>query len=451
MKEKKYLSLPRKIGYGIGDSAWCCISCIVSSFMLLYLTDTAGLNAGIVGTLMMVAKLFDGVSDVIFGALLDKTHTKMGKARPWMFGSMFGAAISIIALFSIPAGLGNSAKYVYFFIFYMMTNTVFYTSGYISYSTLVSLITRSNKEQVEITGYRTIAGNLSYMIMGSVTLGAVAALGGGQDGWRNLAIIYAILGLVINTIAVFAVKELPEDEFADESQTASDTKSDLRTVVPKVLKCKYFYLILGAMMLVYVFATMFQTSAAYYATYVLQDANMLSTLVIVNYGVTMVCAFFVPMFVKKMDVWKVNLLGMGISLAGRIISAGGGVKNSLVIILLGIAVGTIGTAVFQTTCYPMMASTVEYIRRKDKVSASGVVFSCSSMGIKVGSGLGSALCGILLSVGGYVANAAQQSESAINMLNFLFLWLPVIITIGIMILLYFLDVDRQLEKMNQEI
>lgn len=447
MEEKKYLSLPNKIGYGFGDSAWCCISCIISSFMLLYLTDTAGLNAGIVGTLMMVAKLFDGVSDIIFGAILDKTHTKMGKARPWMFGSIFGAALSTVALFCIPSSLGETAKYIYFFIFYMLANTIFYTTGYISYSTLMSLITKNGKEQVEITGYRTIAGNLSYMVMGSVTLGAVAALGGGQNGWRKLAIIYAVLGIIINTIAVFSVKELPE-EFMDEGNVA-EQKNDLKAVIPAVLKCKYFYMILAAMMLVYVFATMFQTSAAYYATYVLQDAGMLSTLVIVNYGVTMICAFFVPMFVKKMDVWKVNLIGMSIALLGRLISAGGGMMTSLGMILAGIAVGTIGTAVFQTTCYPLMASTVEYIRKKNNVSVSGVVFSCSSMGIKIGSGVGSALCGILLSAGGYVANAAQQTASAISMLNFMFIWIPVIVTVVILVLLYFMDVDKALEKMKR--
>lgn len=450
MEERKYLSFWGKIGYGIGDSAWCCISCLISSFMLIYLTDIAGLNAGIVGTLMMVARLFDGVSDVVFGRLLDKTHTKMGKARPWMFWSIIGASVSLVAVFSIPSSLGGTAQYIYFFIFYMLANTVFYTSGYISYSTLMSLVTKNNKEQVQITGYRTIAGNLSYMIMGSVTLGAAATLGGGTNGWRNLAIIYAVLAIVINTISVFSVKELPEEETTEvKNQSASaPRKDDLKTVIPAVLKCKYFYMILGAMMLVYSFATVFQTSAAYYATYVLGNPGLLSTLVIVNYGVTMACAFFVPVVVKKIDVWKVNLIGMGIALAGRLMCAGGGTVGTLGIILMGIAVATVGTDVFQTTSYPLMASTAEYIRRKSNVSVSGVVFSCSSMGIKVGSGLGSAICGILLSAGGYVANAVQQPDSAIKMLNFMFLWFPVLITVALIILLYFLDVDKALVKMK---
>ena len=72
------------------------------------------------------------------------------------------------------------------------------------------------------------------------------------------------------------------------------------------------------------------------------------------------------------------------------------------------------------------------------------------MGIKVGSGIGSALCGILLEMGGYVANAAQQSQSCINMLNFLFLWFPIIVTGISIVILFFMDVDKQVEKLRKE-
>ena len=63
---------------------------LLSAFVMIYLTDTAGLNAGVVGTLMMVSRLFDGFSDIIFGALLDRTNTRMGKARPWMLWGFVG-------------------------------------------------------------------------------------------------------------------------------------------------------------------------------------------------------------------------------------------------------------------------------------------------------------------------------------------------------------------------
>ena len=121
----------------------------IGSFLMLYLTNIVGMNSGIVGTLMLVARLFDGVSDVLFGTLVDRTHSKMGKARPWMFGAQFGVSILLIMLFSIPV-LSASAQYAYFFVVYVALNGIFYTANNIAYASLTSLITRNPNERVQI-------------------------------------------------------------------------------------------------------------------------------------------------------------------------------------------------------------------------------------------------------------------------------------------------------------
>ena len=92
MKEKTYLKWYNKVGYGSGDIAGNVVYAFLTSFVMIYLTDTVGLNSGIVGTLIMVSKLLDGVTDVFFGNMIDKTKSKMGKARPWMFYGFFGCA-----------------------------------------------------------------------------------------------------------------------------------------------------------------------------------------------------------------------------------------------------------------------------------------------------------------------------------------------------------------------
>ena len=103
MKEKTYLKWYNKVGYGSGDIAGNVVYALLSAFVMIFLTDTVGMNAGIVGTLIAVSKLFDGVSDIFFGSLIDKTHTKMGKARPWMFYGYFGCAVCLVAIgFSSP-------------------------------------------------------------------------------------------------------------------------------------------------------------------------------------------------------------------------------------------------------------------------------------------------------------------------------------------------------------
>ena len=103
MEEKKYLKWYNKVGYGTGDLAGNVVYAFLSSFVMLYLTNTVGLNPGVVGTLIMVSKLFDGVSDMFFGTLIDKTKSRLGKARPWMLYAYIGCAVKNTAFSKVYA------------------------------------------------------------------------------------------------------------------------------------------------------------------------------------------------------------------------------------------------------------------------------------------------------------------------------------------------------------
>lgn len=128
MEEKKCLKWYNKIGYGSGDIAGNVVYAFLTSFVMVYLTDTIGLASGIVGTLIAVSKLFDGFTDIFFGSMIDKTHSKMGKARPWMLYGYIGCVITLVACFAVPTGLGRTAQYAWFFIAYTLLNGVFYTA-----------------------------------------------------------------------------------------------------------------------------------------------------------------------------------------------------------------------------------------------------------------------------------------------------------------------------------
>ena len=112
MEEKKYLKWYNKVGYGSGDLAGNVVYAFLSSFVMLYLTNTVGLNPGIIGTLIMVSKLFDGISDMFFGTMIDKTKSKLGKARPWMLYAYIGCAVTLVANFAIPDTLGTTMSII---------------------------------------------------------------------------------------------------------------------------------------------------------------------------------------------------------------------------------------------------------------------------------------------------------------------------------------------------
>ena len=205
MEEKKYLKLYNKVGYGGGDFAANMVYGLISSFVMIYLTNTIGMDAGIIGTLILVSKLLDGVTDILFGSLIDRTHSKFGKARPWMFWSYFGNAIALIALFAIPMNLSSKLQYAYFFIAYTLLNAIFYTANNIAYSALTSLITKNSQERVQMGTFRFIGSTLGNLLVSNFTLVMVEKFGGGNVGWRTTAIIFALIGLVVNTISVLNI------------------------------------------------------------------------------------------------------------------------------------------------------------------------------------------------------------------------------------------------------
>ena len=278
-KEKEYLKWYNKIGYGSGDIAGNVVYALLSAFVMIFLTDTVGMNAGIVGTLIAVSKLFDGVSDIFFGSLIDKTNTKMGKARPWMLYGYFGCAVCLVAIFCIPADISATAQYAWFFIAYTLLNAGFYTANNIAYSALTALVTKNNHERVQMGSIRFMFAFGTSMLIQTITVGLVAYFGGGAAAWRTVAIIYAIVGVISNTLSVLSVKELSPEELAegDEVEPAAaavDEKYSLIDAFKLLIRNKYYLMICASYILMQIYSATLNMGI-YYMTYVLKNANLL--------------------------------------------------------------------------------------------------------------------------------------------------------------------------------
>ena len=275
MEQKKYLKWYNKIGYGSGDIAGNVVYAFLTFFIMIYLTDTIGLNPGIVGTLMAVAKIFDGISDVFFGSLIDKTKTKMGKARPWMFFPYLGCGVCLYAVFAIPTSWGKVAQYAFFFIFYVMLNAVFYTANNIAYSALTALVTKNEDERVQLGSLRFVFAFTTSTIIQAVTVGLVEHFGNTAQAWRIVALIYVVIGIISNTVSVLSLKELPEDESVAKKENAVPAeKYSLRQAIALLIKNKFYLLILGVYLLTQLYSA-FTGVGIYYMTYVLGDADLM--------------------------------------------------------------------------------------------------------------------------------------------------------------------------------
>lgn len=198
----------KKFAFGLGDFGGNFCFSFISSFALIYFTDIAGANVLAISTLLLIAKALDGITDLITGHLIDKTHSKMGKARPWLFWSAFPLAIAMILLFSVPGDLGQQAKSAYIFIFYVLVCAFFYTANNISYNALTALITNNEEDRVSMGSIRFMLTAVAGIIIGTLTTVLVQIFGTGQKGWTAVAALYAVIFLICTMITVFSVKEV---------------------------------------------------------------------------------------------------------------------------------------------------------------------------------------------------------------------------------------------------
>ena len=447
MEEKMYLKWYNKIGYGSGDVAGNVVYAFLTSFVMIYLTDTIGLMPGIVGTLIAASKLFDGVTDIFFGSMIDKTHSRLGKARPWMLYGYIGCAITLVAVFAVPTSFGDTAKYAWFFIAYTLLNGVFYTANNIAYSALTSLVTKNAKERVQMGSYRFIFAFATSLVIQSVTVGFVDKCGGGAAAWRTVAIIYAIIGFVVNTISCLSVKELPEEELNDGAVTDKEEKYGLVQAFKLLVKNKFYMMICGVYILQQLYSAMIG-AGIYYMTWVLKNKNLFGVFSwAVNIPLIIALVFTPTLVGKWKGMYKLNLRGYMLAVAGRALVIVAGYLGSVPLMLLFTAVAALGQGPWQGDMNAVIASCSEYTYLTQGKRVDGTMYSCTSLGVKLGGGLGTAITGWLLEFSHFNSSLAVQPDSCLSMLHTMYLWIPVVICV----IITFIMSQMNVEKANEEL
>ena len=475
MREKTYLKWYNKIGYGSGDIAGNVIYALLSAFVMIFLTDTVGMNAGIIGSLIAASKLLDGVSDIFFGVLIDKTSTKMGKARPWMFYGYFGCAICLVAIFCIPANISAFAQYIWFFVAYTVLNAGFYTANNIAYSALTALITKNNQERVEMGSIRFMFAFGTSMLIQTITVSFVAAFGGGAAAWRTVAIIYAVVGLISNTISVMSVRELSPEELAGNEinpvvydkqikegeleQVAEELKGEAQTGGEKyslgaafklLVQNKYYLMIVVSYLLMQIYSATLNMGI-YFMSYVLKNANLLGVFSWAINIPMIVGLLMTPMLVQKWGgMFRLNKMGYIIGSLGRILVVVAGYMGSVPLMLASTAIAALGMSPLQGNMNALIATCSEYTYLTTGKRVDGTMYSCTSFGTKVGGGIGTAVAGWLLALSGYVGGAKVQSAACMNMLHILYLWMPMVLTILITLILRGLNVEKAVVEQKEK-
>lgn len=150
------LNFLERFAYGLGDYAGNLVYSAISAFLLVYYTDVLGVAAATAGSVMAISKIFDGVSDLVMGRIVDNTKSKWGKARPWIIRMSIPLAVCTVLMFSVPGSLTGAMQIGYMFISYNLVSTVFYTGLNVPYATLQGLITTNQYERGLLGNFRML-------------------------------------------------------------------------------------------------------------------------------------------------------------------------------------------------------------------------------------------------------------------------------------------------------
>lgn len=169
------LSFIEKVGYAFGDGAANIAWRGVATFLLIFYTDVVGLDPAVVGTLFLVARFGDGISDILMGILGDHTKSKYGKFRPWILWTAIPLGIILALLFTIP-DFDTGGKIFYAYVTYILF-TLIYTANNVPYGALMGVMTPNDKERSSLGSYRMAGAFAGGMLVQVSLLYLVATFG----------------------------------------------------------------------------------------------------------------------------------------------------------------------------------------------------------------------------------------------------------------------------------
>lgn len=448
----------RKIGerfsYGCGDFGCNIIYTAMSAFLVYYYTDYAGVSAFAVGLIMMISRIFDGVSDIIMGVIVDRTKSKYGKARSWILRMCIPFAVSGVLLFSVPVSWGQTAKLVYIFITYNLTSTVVYTAINVPYSALNALMTQDPYERSVLSIFRNLLATAGTLIINTVTLPLVEFFGDNATAWTKTFCVLGLLAVIAFLFTFFGTRE----RVISVAQKQSSEKVDVPfgAGIKALFKNKYWILMTVMLALFFMMYSVNGGSTVFYAKDILGDKSLVGTINGIFNVVQIAAMFFIAMLVKKFGKRNVFALGLVLDIIGMLMLNFS--EGAMAVIVASSIVRGIGNACGGATMWAMVSDTIDYGEWKTGYRTEGLVNSACSFGYKIGNGIGSALLGVILEIGGYAGETAVQSASALVSIKVCFVWIPIVVYVCGLVIMKFWKLDQEfdgiiadLQKRAQEV
>ena len=448
----EFIKVPvsEKLAYCFGDPALTLMYTMTSTLLIYFYTNVIGISAGAVGMIMLISRIFDGFSDVAMGTIIDRTHSKYGKARIWILRLAVPYAIAAILLFTMP-DIGNIGKIIYAFVTYNLMNTVVYTAISQPFHALGSLMTRDRRDRDTISNIRMMLSITASMVITAFTLPLInyvsGVIGNEQLSWILVTGAYAIVSVfvLLNTYATCT----------ERVQAAPQTKKEnipFWESFKITFTNRYFLIALGLMITYTAYQVIIGTDLTYYCQYVLGDKNYVMPLSAAEKICTIIGIAMLPKLLPRFGKRNLICFGCAMGVVGQLLFLIN--ATSVPLGVVSCIIRGFGIAPFYGVQYSLPGDAIEYGHWKHGVRVEGLMFSSLSMGQKAGSGFTQAIMGGILAMAafdGLKATAAEQTAEAIAVIKDFYLYVPIALWVIMFAIAACYKLDKTYDKMMQEL
>lgn len=395
-----------KLGYMFGDFGNDFTFILSSSFMLKFYTDVMGVNAAVVGMLMMAARFVDAVTDVTMGQIVDRSKpTKDGKFKPWIKRMCGPVAIASFLIYQSEfADMSMGFKVFWMVVTYILWGSIFYTSINIPYGSMASAVTADPKERADLSTWRTIGATLAGLAIGVGTpLVAYEVVDGNTvlSGTRMTIIagVFSVCAIICYLLCFNLVRERIPVE-------ANNQKLEVGKLIKSLVTNRTLLGIIAAAILLLLGMLGMQGMAGYVFPnyYGSASAQSLSSLA-GSLVVLVVCAPFASKLAAKFGKKELSVVSCAFGAAVYLVCLIVRPQNPYVYVVF-YTLAFAGLGFFNTVIWAMITDVIDDAEVRNGVREDGTIYSVYSFARKLGQAFSSGMIGSLLSMIGYTTETA---------------------------------------------
>ena len=416
------LGFKQKFGYGLGAIGKDLVYALVSGFILYYYNDVLGITGTFTGIMMMAARVFDAFNDPLMGVVVEKTHTRMGKFRPWILTGTVLNGLILYGMFAMPESITGTPMLIYASAAYVLWG-VTYTLMDIPFWSMIPAITGPGQERENLSVIGRTCSSIGFAVPTILTMILVTRLGGSvRQGFAIVAAAAAVIFIVVEVVCVMMVRE--------HEVARQETPSVKQMLSALVHNDQAMVVVIG----IIVFnASLYLTTqlAVYFFKYDMHNPDLYSLFGTVGGGTQILAMASLPMLRKKFSAKRILTGALLITISGYaylFILSSLGIRSvpllliAPFIIYIGFGLATVLTTIF-------LADSVDYGEYKTGSRNESVIFSMQTFVVKLASAISVLIAGVGIDLIGLIQTTddviPDQSSGTLLGLRLLMIAVPV--------------------------